>query len=194
MLIILSIGFATAFIPLIIIIILIAAAAGLSRGYSIFNLFTFATLFGFGFAGSLKRRAVPIGSVTGRGGKQIASKNLRNLGPLSSKNVRSKIPKFVPTIEEKVRGNPLMKAKTNAINIIRNSKTIDADTASKAAAELVKGVGEKEGSALHKTITNTLLNALDTDDAIQLVNDLTNTLYKHTKSNYQYLIKCIKYR
>ncbi len=55
---VLSIGYITAIIPILIILILIVAAAGLSRGWSLFSLFGLGTLAGIGLGsrGSVAKR------------------------------------------------------------------------------------------------------------------------------------------
>ncbi|MGC8676448.1 MAG: hypothetical protein ACP5T3_02955 [Candidatus Micrarchaeia archaeon] len=68
----LSFGAVNALIPIMIIIILIAAAAGLMRGYDLFAIFGISTLVG---AGSMTKK----GSVLGRSPYMAFSKNL-NLG------------------------------------------------------------------------------------------------------------------
>ncbi len=97
--ILLSLGAIDALIPLIIIFILVAAAAGSMRGYSLFNLFGIATLAGFGSAagrGSLAKKNVGKIATAGpfqlsRTGGQIAagvklarSGGLRSLSPRRS--------------------------------------------------------------------------------------------------------------
>src|SRR5271157_6625999 len=88
---ILSLGAIYAYIPIIIIILFIAAAAGLSRGWDIFSMFGFAAIAGMGRGGGGTGRGLGRGGGAGKyaAGQAKATRFRSKLpGPSSAKGVK----------------------------------------------------------------------------------------------------------
>ncbi len=129
-LVILSFGYVNALIPLLIIIILIAAAAGLTRGWDALKLFGIEALMGVGAAGK--------GSL--RGKSAYKSKYVTTFSPSQLRTIKKKTSPYIGAGAGKTLGNKIVN---------RSKKAALTNSLMKAVAPAggAKGAGMSTGNA-----------------------------------------------
>jgi hypothetical protein len=164
----LSIGAIYTFIPIIIILILIAAAAGLTRGMDLFALFGIGTLMGLASGGS---RGV---------GKGLTSANKYKATPakFTSVGVFSLAGKGANTIQTQRKGNKKILAKTIADNLknggiltnVKNPQQLPKSTASNVKQGGIKmALSPYAVKNLQKNIKKMQGNGIGTRDVLHAV-------------------------
>ena len=170
--IILSIGAINAFIPLIIILILIVAAAGLMRGYNIFALFGISALLGGAGKATLARK-----NVASKTGAPITRKKVKDL----KKHVQKKVMTFAKYYKEEYKAS-----RARGVSRVEAAKIASANARIRMAKDKIK---QSQESGLDKIDSKT--NKKVADVIIDSLNTLQNSSPLKNDPNAQNLINLL---
>jgi hypothetical protein len=177
--IILSIGAINAFIPLIIILILIVAAAGLMRGYNIFALFGISALLGGAGKATLAGKNVASKTAGVRKGL-IMGKKAQALGGYVQKEAIPKGKTFAKYYKEEYKAS-------RALGVSRAEAAKIAS--SNARLRMIQGNMNKFQSSLNEIDSKTNMRVADV--IINSLNTLQNSSPLKNNPNAQNLVKSI---
>jgi len=179
--IILSIGAINAFIPLIIILILIVAAAGLMRGYNIFALFGISALLGGAGKATLARKNVATQTEGVRRGL-TTRKKVQALGAYAQKRAISKGKAFAKYYKQEYNA-----ARAKGNSRVEAAKIASANARIRMAKDNIK---QSQESGLDKIDSKT--NKKVADVIIDSLNTLQNSSALKNDPNAQNLINLLK--
>ncbi|MGC9204801.1 MAG: hypothetical protein ACP5FN_00765 [Candidatus Micrarchaeia archaeon] len=171
----LSLGALNAFIPLIIILILVAAAAGLMRGYNIFSIFGISALLGMSqakgsFAGKNASRATV--GVISRGIGTTASRYGGVAGKMTQAKVKelSKFAKSYAQIGRQAYNNALAQGLTSGQALLASKNAVSAQRHADKAAKLANskdGALDKLYDSVNDAEQKKLISNTDADNIRQ---------------------------